>query len=145
MLSKGDELLTPLKIRGFNPLTAGKNKRQRKIDLKERILKKIKEDNLKLERIRHLCKGNPLAIRAKFYLLETDASGTSEKDLDNLLKILLDVLSYNMIKNNNEERLRGLDFMKDDEMAYEIRCAKKIITKIEEAGLDLSIYESSIN
>lgn len=140
----GDELLTPLKIRGFNPLTARKNKRQRKIDLKNIIINKLKEQNLKLEKIKKLCNKKPLGIKARFYLLETGAAGSSEKDLDNLLKILFDVLSYDMIKNNTEEKLRGLNLMKDDERVYEIRASKKIVKELRDAGLDLSIYESSV-
>lgn len=48
-----------------------------------------------------------------------------QKDLDNLLKILLDVLSVNMV--NGQDKKRGLGFVGDDSKVFEIHAMKKII------------------
>lgn len=142
-LTKGDELLTPIKVREFNPLTSRKHPRQRKINLKKTIQDKLIEKDLRLEKIQKRCKGNPLSVKIKFYLLKSGEEGTSKKDLDNLLKVFFDVLSDNMIKNNTDDELKGLGLMTDDEMVYEIHCRKKIVSKKEDMGFDISIYESS--
>lgn len=144
-MTKGDELLTTIRIRNFNPPTANSDPRQRKLVLKEKIENVLKERQISFEEIRTRCQNKPLAIRITFNLLKSGDRGTSEKDLDNLLKILLDVLSINMINDSNDEMMKGLGFTIDDKMIYEIHCEKKIVSNEENMGYILSIYESSFN
>ncbi len=101
------------------------------------------EKKLKLSDIQLRCKEKPLGVKAIFYLLKSTMDGDSKKDLDNLLKILFDVLSYDMIQDNKDEDLRGLGFMKDDEMVFEVRSSKSIVTTKDEMGFEISIYETS--
>lgn len=143
-MATGDELLTHIRIRGHNPLTSRKYPKDRKIDLKKILETEINKKDLKLEKIQKRCKGNPLSIKIKYYLLKSNEEGTTKKDLDNLLKLLFDVLSDDMIKNNTDDELKGLSLMTDDEMIYEIRCSKKIVTEEKDMGFDISIFESSI-
>jgi len=75
-----------------------------------------------------------------YYLLESSESGKSKKDLDNLLKILFDVLSVNMI--NGQEPIKGLGLMKDDTYIYKIKCEKKENFRGRE-GFDLEIFTRS--
>lgn len=143
-MTAGDELLTPIRIRGYNPLTSRKYPKDRKIELKKILETEINKKDLKLEKIQKRCKGNPLSIKIKYYLLKSNEDGTAKKDLDNLLKLLFDVLSDDMVKNNTDDKLKGLGLMTDDEMIYEIRCSKKIVTEEKDMGFDISIFESSI-
>lgn len=141
-MAKGDELLTPIRVREYNPVTSRKYPKKRKIQLKERLQEEIVKRDLKLEKIQKRCKGRPLSVKIRYYLLKSNEEGTAKKDLDNLLKILFDVLSDDMIKNNTDDELKGLGLMTDDEMVYEILCSKKIVTKREDMGFKISIFES---
>jgi Holliday junction resolvase RusA-like endonuclease len=111
--------------------------------MKKAIQHVLDEKKLKLSDIQLRCKEKPLGVKARFYLLKSTMDGDSKKDLDNLLKILFDVLSYDMIQDNKDEDLRGLGFMKDDEMVFEVRSSKSIVTTKDEMGFEISIYETS--
>ena len=133
-MKKNDECLSTIRIRNFNSLTSSKQPRQKKIAMKKAILNELGERKLKLSDIQLRCKERPLGVKAIFYLLKSGTEGDSKKDLDNLLKILFDVLSDDMIKNNKEEELRGLGLMKDDEMVFEVRSSKRIVTTKHDMG-----------
>ena len=126
--------LPTTEIRNFNPETASSHKIKRKKELKKAISKKIgKQHQVILEMVR----GRDLFIDVCFYLYQSEQTGTSKKDLDNLLKILLDVLSVNMV--NGQDKKRGLGFLRDDSQAFKIHCEKKIINNPKNTGLDLKI------
>lgn len=139
MYLKGNVLLETIEVRKFNPVTSGKHIVDRKIALKNAIEKKIS----KIVKVRERCKDKPIAINVKFYLLKTRETGRSKKDLDNLLKVLCDVLPERIIANSTEEKYKGLGLISDDSFIYEIHCAKKVVLHENEEGLDLQIYESS--
>ena len=121
-------------IRGYSPVTASSQKIARKQELYEKLKAKI---GTKLPEIQKLSIDKPLTIEVCYYLSASDKDGKSKKDLDNLLKILFDVLSENM--NNGQEVLcKGLGIMKDDTFVYKIKCEKKENFKDRE-GLDLKI------
>ena len=141
-MAKGDELLTPIRVREYNPMTSRKHPKERKMRLKKILLEEIDKRDLKLEKIQKRCKGLPLSVKIRYYLLKSNEEGTAKKDLDNLLKILFDVLSDDMIKNNTDDELKGLGLMTDDEMVYDIRCSKKIVTEKKDMGFEISIFES---
>ena len=52
-------------------------------------------------------------------------------------KILLDVLSVNMV--NGQGKLRGLGFLRDDSEIFKIHCEKKLVNDPKNRGLDLKI------
>ena len=90
---KGDVLLKKIELRKFNPATAGKNKRERKKKLRNKIGKKIGKD---IEKVRKRCHDTPLFLDVCFHLLRSSDIGRSKKDLDNMLKIVCDVLHNDM-------------------------------------------------
>ena len=90
-----------------------------------------------LPKIKELTEGRRLAIDVCYYLLESNESGKSKKDLDNLLKILLDVLSTNM--KNGQDYSPGLGLVWDDAFVYKIKCEKKENFKENMEGFDLRI------
>lgn len=142
-MAENDEHLSTIRIKEFNPLTSNKHPRRRKIAMRNAIQEVLNEKKLKMPDIRKRCYGKPLGVKAKFYLLKSEMSGDSKKDLDNLLKILFDVLSDDMIQNNTDPDLKGLGFMKDDEMVFEVRSSKIIVKTKDEMGFSISIYETS--
>lgn len=117
---KWEEVLPKTEIRGFTPVTASKDKVRRKEELCKILKKEIGED---LPRIKEMAKKKPLAIDVCYYLLESSDAGQSKKDLDNLLKILLDVLSVKM--GNGQDLPPGLGLIRDDALVYKIKCEKK--------------------
>ena len=100
---KWEPVFREIKIRGFNPGTSNRKKIERKELLKQEIGSKIDKD---LKKVQSRCKKRPLLIDVRFYLYYSDVQGRTKKDLDNLLKILLDVLSVNMI--NGQKPIEGL-------------------------------------
>jgi Holliday junction resolvase RusA-like endonuclease len=121
-------------IRNFNPETASSNKLKRKKELKKALSIEIGKQYQKiLKRVR----GRELFINVCFYLYQSDQMGSSKKDLDNLLKIVLDVLSVNMV--NGQKKMAGLGFLKDDSQVFKVYCEKIIINDPKKTGLDLKI------
>ena len=123
-----------IKIRGFNPGTSSKRKIERKDRLKKEIMSEIGKD---LKKIQSRCKKRSLLIDVRFYLYYSDEQGRTKKDLDNLLKILLDVLSVNMI--NGQNPIEGLGIVMDDSDIRKITCEKQIVNSTEGEGIDLQI------
>jgi Holliday junction resolvase RusA-like endonuclease len=66
--------------------------------------------------------------------------GRTKKDLDNLLKIVLDVLP---VKMDSEGKNDGLGLIKKDHdhLVYEIKSTKTIVFKEKEEGIDIEISE----
>ena len=121
-------------IRNFNPETASSNKLRCKKELKKALSTKIgKQHQTILKRVIN----RELFVDVCFYLYQSEQSGSSKKDLDNLLKILLDVLSINMV--NGQDKKKGLGFLKDDSQIFRLHCEKKIINNPKNAGLELKI------
>ncbi len=127
-------VLEKIKIRDFPPLTAGKKKLDRKRALKERLSIELGNE---LSKIQTRIYGRPLFVDVCFYIHESDELGKSKKDLDNLLKILFDVLSENMV--NGQEPIEGLGIMKNDTFVHKIKCEKKPTDSDVEQGFDLLI------
>jgi len=123
-----------IKIRKFNPGTSSKRKIERKNLLKKEIMSEIGKD---LKKVQNRCKKRPLLIDVRFYLYYSDEQGRTKKDLDNLLKILLDVLSVNMI--NGQNPIEGLGIVMDDSDIRKITCEKQIVNSTEGEGIDLQI------
>ena len=126
-----------IQIRNFIPETASKDSVKRKNALKLVIGTKIGKDLLKIQK-RTL--NRPLLIDVTFRLFKDDNSGSSKKDLDNLLKILFDVLSKNMV--NGQESKKGLGIMIDDSFIHEIKAKKIEVNSKKEQGFDLMISSS---
>ena len=127
-------VLRKTEIRDYSPVTASSDKISRKLELLQKLEAKI---GTKLPEIQKLSKDKRLTIEVCYYLSASDKDGKPKKDLDNLLKILFDVLSENM-NNGQEDIHKGLGIMKNDTFVYKIKCEKKENFKDRE-GLDLKI------
>jgi len=128
-----------VKIREFNPMTAGKNKRERKEILRDKLKEEIGKD---LGKIQTRCLGHSLFVDACFYLLKSGESGRSKKDLDNLLKNLCDVLAVDMI-SKPDSKMKGLGLVTDDSFIHKIHCEKKCVNSEEQEGFDLLVSRSN--
>ena len=130
------ELLN-LSIRGFTPQTYGSDDVAKKIKLRDVIKSKI--DDLSL--VQRNCKGKKLAVDVCFNLFSaTSELGRKTKDLDNLLKILLDTLPEYMDRAKTNE---GLGLLPDDrdDLIFQINCKKNLVSNESEEGIDLKVYE----
>jgi len=131
-----------IKIRDFEPLTASSDVVYRKMNLKE----KIENDTKNLEEIREFCQGKKLSIIVRFFLYDgskdgiPQPEGRTKKDLDNLLKIVLDVLPEKMDSEGENDGL-GLIKRDYDHLVYEIKSTKKIVYKKDEEGIDIVISQ----
>lgn len=131
-----------IKIRNFEPLTASSDVVNRKMKLKEKIEKETKN----LEEIKEFCKDKELSIDVRFFLYDSNEDETPQpegrikKDLDNLLKIVLDVLPEKM---DSEGKNDGLGLIKKDfdHLVYEIKSTKEIVSKEKKEGIDIIISE----
>jgi len=133
-----------IKIRDFEPLTASSDVVNRKKNLKEKIEKETKN----LEEIRGFCQDKELSMTVRFFLYDGKKDGVQQpegrikKDLDNLLKIVLDVLPEKMDSEGKNDGL-GLIKRDDDNLVYEIKSTKKIVYKKDEEGIDIVISQWS--
>ena len=134
---KWRKAMEEMKIRNCPPETASKNSMKRKRKLKLAIGKKIGK---RLSKIRERTLNRHLMIDVTYRLYVDKNSGSSKKDIDNLLKILFDVLSKNMV--NGQESKKGLGITLDDSFIHEIKAKKIEVTSKKEQGFDLMISSS---
>lgn len=132
-------MLGKISIRNFKPKTAkrGKETTKRKKALQEAFV----NQNKNITELREKCKEKYLSIQVIFYLNEDTTDKSSyKKDLDNLLKILMDVIKEEM--DDNEKKIGlGLVIKNQDEDVFEIICHKEFVSRDEDEGIDLEISE----
>ena len=131
--------LGKISVRKFKPKTVktGIETTMRKMDLQEAFV----EQNENLNELQDKCKGKKLSINVAFYLNTNTPDKTSyKKDLDNLLKILMDVIKEEM--DDNEKKIGlGLVIENRDEEIFEIICHKEFVTNEDDEGIDLVVSE----
>ena len=124
-----------ISLRGFEPKTARSQKEvKQKIELRDAI-----EDNIEnLSKIKKVCEGKTkFSLDVKFFMWDgSGVEGRTKKDLDNLLKVVFDVLPEYMDKN---EKYSGLGLMKNDNMICKVRATKEIVKKEKDEGIDIKI------
>ena len=134
------EILGEIPVSEFVPLTAKPGEEvQRKIDLRDHIIKKIPN----LSEIRESCRNKKrLSLDVCFNLYDGDKKDTSRysKDLDNLLKIVLDVLPDYM-DNKKENRESGLGIIQNDNQVFEIHSYKQFVQDKSKEGIKIIISE----
>jgi len=131
------DLLGNISIREFEPKTAKPGDEvERKIELRNFIQEKINN----LSEIQQSCRNiERFSVNVKFYLWGgSKVDGRTKKDLDNLLKIVCDVLADYMDKAKTNE---GLGIMRTDNAIHEIHCSKDIIDDENSEGIDIEISE----
>jgi Holliday junction resolvase RusA-like endonuclease len=132
-------ILGKISVRKFKPKTVktGIETTMRKMDLQEAFV----EQNPNLSKLQDECKGKQLSINVTFYLNENTPDKTSyKKDLDNLLKILMDVIKEEMDDDDKKIGL-GLVIGNKDEEIFEIICHKEFVQSEDEEGIDLVLSE----
>ena len=99
------------------------------------------EQNKNLSELQENCRGKELSIKVTFRLNENTPDKSSyKKDLDNLLKILLDVIKEEM--DDNEKKIGlGLVVKNMDEEIFEINCHKEFVSSDDGEGIDLVVSE----
>lgn len=132
-------MLGKLSIRNFKPKTAKKGKETTK--RKKKLQEAFVNQNKNLAELQEKCKGKHLSIKVVFHLNEyTEDKSSFKKDLDNLLKILMDVIKEEM--DDNEKKIGlGLVIKNQDEDVFEIICHKEFVSRDEDEGIDLEISE----
>ena len=129
-----------ISVSGFEPKTAKKGKEM--TVRKKELRNEFEAQNDNLEEIRNNCRDKKLSIDVGFYLYAGIKKNVTryKKDLDNMLKIVLDVLKEKMDDNQQE---RGLEIIRnnEDDMVYEINCRKKLVEIKSQEGIDVRISE----
>jgi Holliday junction resolvase RusA-like endonuclease len=135
-LLRGKSILS-VSIREFTPKTRRVTPIEKKKEFRNRMLAKI--DNI--HAIQELSRGKLLSIAVCFYLYSGSAEeGRAKKDLDNLLKIVLDTLTDHLDRRHTEEGL-GLIEEDGDHLIFEVNATKKLVSDPKEEGIDLEIFE----
>lgn len=126
-----------ISITKFTPKTDANDSMARKTELRDKIKSKISD----LLHVQEKCRGKKLSLHVCFNLYcETTELGRKNKDLDNMLKILLDTLPIYMDKAKENEGL-GLVPEDHDDLIFHIDCRKKLIANRLKEGIDLKVYE----
>ena len=136
---KGLILLKKIRIRKFTPLTTAGDYVKNKKALKKVIFDEIPN----IEELREKTLGKKLHLDICFYLNDqTSEEGNSQKDMDNLLKSVSDVLPQKFTDEKNE-LIEGLGLMekKSDYMIFEIHALKKFVKTHDDEGYDIEISE----
>ncbi len=125
-----------ISIRGdFEPKTA---KAGQEVDRKLELRDIIRSRTNNLDEIRENCKDQKIALDICFYLNKEREEDVSryEKDLDNLMKIVMDVFPNFMDKAENNE---GLSLISDDKMIFDIHATKEFVFNKDKEGLEIRI------
>ena len=119
----------------FEPKTAKPGQEvERKIELRDII----RSRNHNLDEIREKCKGKKIALDIYFYLNKERIEDVSRysKDLDNLMKIVMDVLPDYMDKAEKNE---GLGLFKNDNIIFDIHAVKEFVFSKDKEGIKIRI------
>ena len=134
---KGPTLLGRTSIRGFPPRTSGKEDVEKKREVRDRLKAQI--DDLPV--LQKACRGRRLSVDVAFYLYGKSAVlGRKAKDLDNLLKIVLDTLPEYMDRGKKELGLGLIEEDRDD-FVFDLHAVKRMVENEDEEGIDIEISE----
>jgi Holliday junction resolvase RusA-like endonuclease len=137
--------LFAVELKEFEPHTirSGRGHKNIKKQLHDAIIRAADGDEIGAAREKF--RDKVLRIDVEFRLWKGTKATTdtrAKKDLDNLLKPVLDVLQTSL---NNQKTEPGLDLIEGDESIHEIN-AKKIIVDDEKAeGIRISVFEYQLS
>ena len=122
------------------PMSGSRGKRR--YERKEELIRAIKEAKPdELETARRAFRNKSVKVSVRFNL-EKPKKGSSntvgKKDLDNMLKLVLDSLQT---KADSQGKLDGLGLIQDDDCVYRLEANKKLVDRPEQAGISISISE----
>jgi Holliday junction resolvase RusA-like endonuclease len=129
------ETLLDLTIVPFEPLTpgSGQNTGDWRETLASAIRQRLSQDDL--EQLKHRLAGKLVGITVVFLLWKGSPKVSDTrlvKDLDNLLKIVFDVLRYSP---------EGLGLIEEDSYIGEVYATKQLVSKEEDEGYRIIIEE----
>ena len=131
-------MLGKISVRGFTPQTV---KSGGTTIRKEALQEAFEKQNPNLNKLQDKCRGKKLSLNVTFYLNKNTPDKTSyKKDLDNLLKILMDVIKEEMDDAKKKAGL-GLVIENKDEEIFEINCHKEFVSSKDDEGIDLVVSE----
>ncbi len=119
------------------PRTYGEDDKAKKVEFRDRLQAQIGN----LAAMQSACRGKMLSVNICFFLYGKSRVRTrAEKDLDNMLKIVLDVLPDYMDQDRTE---KGLGLMEDkkDHMIFEIHAVKRLVEDEAQEGIDIEVSE----
>jgi Holliday junction resolvase RusA-like endonuclease len=133
--------LFTVELKSFEPHTvhSGKGHKNVKKQLHEAILQASDGDEIGAAREKFRHKALKLEIEFRLWKGTQATTNTrAKKDLDNLLKPVMDVLQTSL---NPQKTEPGLDLIEGDESVYEINARKIIVDGEEEEGIRIVIFE----
>jgi len=139
MCGLSDSVLFKVEIRNYIPLTAGHGD---EVERKEKLLEKIRESINDDSGNPENCLDKRLSLNVCYNLYhDKNNPQRYEKDLDNLLKLLLDVLPQHM--DNTPSKPEGLGLMRDnhDDLIFQINSSKKLVDDESDEGIDIEIKQ----
>lgn len=130
--------LLRVRIRDFEPQTDNDNIIERKNDLLAEIKKRID-----LEKAKTKCKDNLISLKVVYYLNKnTTITGKFEKDLDNMTKVVSDVLTDYLTEQDCQNNHKtGLGLIRDDVDIHELHLVKRFVDEDPDQGLDILLYK----
>ena len=136
--------LFTVELKRFEPHTvrSGRGHKNVKKQLHEAIMRAADGDDIGAAREK--IRNKILRIDVEFRLWKGSDKTTNtraKKDLDNLLKPVLDVLQTSL---NTQQTEPGLDLMEGDESVHEINAKKSIVDDESEEGIRITILEHSL-
>ncbi len=127
----------------YVPRTSNRKDPEKKEQLRDNIIEAIRTSGRDLDLLKEKClKEDYLSLDVTYRLYnDPKVEGRSRKDIDNLLKILLDVLPEKLSVQDRKGR-KGLGIISDDKdtKIFEIHCSKILVDTEKEEGMDLEIY-----
>ena len=125
-------------IRNFEPLTDNNNP----IDRKNALLNAIK-NQINLEKAKKDCERELFSLKVVYYLNKNSKIiGQYKKDLDNMTKIVSDVLTdYLSEQDKVSQQKTGLGLIRDDKDIHELHLFKKFVDDDSKQGFDIILYK----
>jgi Holliday junction resolvase RusA-like endonuclease len=130
-----------VELKSFEPHTvhSGKGHKNIKKQLHEAILQATDGDEIGAAREKFRDKALKIEIEFRLWKgTQTTTNTRAKKDLDNLLKPVLDVLQTSL---NTQKTEPGLDLIEGDEAVYEINARKIIVDDEQEEGIRIVVLE----
>jgi hypothetical protein len=83
------------------------------------------------------------SLKVTYYLNNnTDNEGKYKKDLDNMTKIVSDVLADHLSQQDKDQNKKtGPGLIRDDKDIHEMHNTKKFVKKDSDQGLDIILYK----
>lgn len=132
-------MLGKISVKGFTPQTAKKGSEM--TERKEKLRNAFEKQNDLSQTIKACKEKENLLMKVSFNLnVNVENKTTYKKDLDNLLKVLLDVLPEQM-DDDTKERGLGIIRGNEDERVREIHCTKNFVQTPDDEGIIVEFYE----